>query len=299
MNSQISTLIGVSALIFWSTLVGMLRLSSDQFGPIYSVTYIYTVSAIILLLLYGLPDFNKSSKKFLLISSALFVTFELCFAFSITLASSPTKSIEMSIIFNLWPTLVIMILALLKEEKVNALTIAGFIISFTGIIIINYNKNFNFIDNIIENPLSYFLIFLSCILWAIYCIYTKKHSNGSNGVSLYFILTAITLWVFTISTKGLHIQVLDISSYLVVLIAAIFLALGYLAWNIGIIKGNMPVLVMLSYFSPIMSSSFSSLVLHSHLSINFWYGTCVVILGSLVCWLSMRKNHQKIVQLST
>lgn len=299
MNSQISTLIGVSALIFWSTLVGMLRLSSDQFGPIYSVTYIYTVSAIILLLLYGLPDFNKSSRKFLLISSALFVTFELCFAFSITLASSPTKSIEMSIIFNLWPTLVIMILALLKEEKVNALTIAGFIISFTGIIIINYNKNFNFIDNIIENPLSYFLIFLSCILWAIYCIYTKKHSNGSNGVSLYFILTAITLWVFTISTKGLHFQVFDISSYLVVLIAAIFLALGYLAWNIGIIKGNMPVLVMLSYFSPIMSSSFSSLVLHSHLSINFWYGTCVVILGSLVCWLSMRKNHQKIVQLST
>ena len=63
MNSQISTLIGVSALIFWSTLVGMLRLSSDQFGPIYSVTYIYTLSAIILFLLYGLPDFNKSSKQ--------------------------------------------------------------------------------------------------------------------------------------------------------------------------------------------------------------------------------------------
>lgn len=299
MNSQISTLIGVSALIFWSTLVGMLRLSSDQFGPIYSVTYIYTLSAIILFLLYGLPDFNKSSKKFLLISSALFVTFELCFAFSITFATTSSKSIEMNIIFNLWPTIVIMILALLKEEKVNLLTIVGFIISFTGIIIINYNKNFNFIDNIIENPLSYFLIFLSCVLWAIYCIYTKKHSNGSNGISLYFILTAITLWVFTISTKGLDFQVLDISSYWVVLIAAVFLALGYLAWNIGIIKGDMPLLVMLSYFSPIMSSSFSSLVLHSNLSINFWYGTCIVILGSLVCWLSMRKNHPKTIQLST
>ncbi len=293
MSSQISTLIGISALMLWSTLVGMLRLSSELFGPIYSVTYIYTFSAIILFLLYGLPDFKKASKKFLLISSFLFVTFELCFAFSITFANSSTKSIEMNIIFNIWPTLIIMILALLKEEKINLLTIVGVTMSFIGIIVINYNKNFNFIDNIIENPLSYFLIFLASLLWAIYCVYTKKYSNGSNGISLYFMLTAITLWIITISTKGLYIPQLDINSYFVVFITALFLSLGYLAWNVGIIKGNMPVLIMLSYFSPILSSSFSVVILHSHLSTNFWYGTLIVTFGSLICWFSMRKKKVK------
>ncbi len=47
MSRQISTLIGVSALLLWSTLVGLLRLSTESFGPIYTVTYVYTISAII------------------------------------------------------------------------------------------------------------------------------------------------------------------------------------------------------------------------------------------------------------
>ncbi len=53
MSRQISTLIGVSALLLWSTLVGLLRLSTESFGPIYTVTYVYTISAIILFLTYG------------------------------------------------------------------------------------------------------------------------------------------------------------------------------------------------------------------------------------------------------
>lgn len=292
MSRQISTLIGVSALLLWSTLVGLLRLSTENFGPIYTVTYVYTLSAIILFLTYGLPDFKTVSKKFLIISSLLFVIFEFCFAFSITLADSSQKSIEMNIIFNMWPTLIIIMLAVLKEERINKLTILGVLVSFLGIVIINYHPNLNFVESISQSPLSYLLIFIAAILWAIYCIYTKKHSNGSNAVSLYFILTAVGLWIFTLSTQGFHLPAIqDISSYLIIFLNAIFFSMGYLAWNIGIIKGNMPVLIMLSYFSPILSSAFSAFILNSELGINFWYGALTVTLGSLICWFSIRKNH--------
>ncbi|OBA10311.1 hypothetical protein A9988_18215 [Acinetobacter calcoaceticus] len=292
MSRQISTLIGVSALLLWSTLVGLLRLSTESFGPIYTVSYVYTISAIILFLTYGLPDLKKVSKKFLILSSLLFVVFELCFAFSITLANSSEKSIEMNIIFNMWPTLIIIMLAVLKEEKVNLLTILGVIVSFAGIVIINYHPHLNFIDNFSKNPISYLLIFLAAILWAVYCIYTKKQSNGTNAVSLYFILTAIALWILTLSTQGFQLpHTHGINGYLFVFINAVFFSMGYLAWNIGIIKGNMPVLIMLSYFSPIFSSAFSAFVLNSDLTINFWYGTLTVTFGSLICWFSIRKNH--------
>lgn len=223
MSRQISTLIGVSALLLWSTLVGLLRLSTESFGPIYTVTYVYTISAIILFLTYGLPDLKKVSKKFLILSSLLFVVFELCFAFSITLANSSEKSIEINIIFNMWPTLIIIMLAVLKEEKVNLLTILGVIVSFAGIVIINYHPNLNFIDNFSKNPISYLLIFLAAILWAVYCIYTKKQSNGTNAVSLYFILTAIALWILTLSTQGFHLpHAQGINGYIFVLINAVF-----------------------------------------------------------------------------
>ena len=74
----------------------------------------------------------------------------------------------MNIIFNMWPTLIIIILAVLKEEKVNLMTILGVIVSFAGIVIINYHPNLNFIDNFLKNPISYLLIFLASILWAVY-----------------------------------------------------------------------------------------------------------------------------------
>ena len=300
MNRQIATSFGILALILWSTLVGLLRLSTEKFGAMYTVTYVYTLSAIILYLSYGLPDFSKVSKRFLIISTSLFVIFELCFAFSITLSSSSEKSIEMNIIFSLWPTLIILMLAILKEEKVNFLTIFGVLVSFSGIVMINYHPHLNFIQNFYHNPVSYLLILLASILWAIYCIYTKKKSNGTNAVSLYFICTSIALWILTLSTQGFHLpHVQGFMSYGFVIINAFFFAMGYLAWNIGIIKGNMPILVMLSYFSPLLSSIFSAIVLHSSLSTTFWYGAIIVTIGSLICWLSTRKNKVKQIQLAT
>lgn len=293
MSRQIATLIGVLALLLWSTLVGLLRLSTENFGPIYTVTYVYTLSAIILVLTYGLPNLRQASKKFLILSSLLFVVFEACFAFSITLADSSEKSIEMNIIFNIWPALIIMMMAVLKEEKVNFLTMIGFFLSFSGIVIINHHPNLNFIDNFSTNPLSYFLIFLAAILWAVYCIYTKKYSNGTNAVSLYFVLTAIALWIFTLSTHGFALpESAHFNGYFIILMNAVFFSMGYLAWNIGIIKGNISILIMLSYFSPIFSSLFSAFILDSNLTNNFWYGALTVTLGSLLSWFSIRKNQQ-------
>lgn len=291
MSRQIATLLGVSALLLWATLVGLLRLSTVHFGPIYTVTYVYTLSAIILYLTYGLPDFSKVSKKFLIISSLFFVIFEMCYAFSITLASTSEKSIELNIIFNLWPTLIIIFMVFLKEEKVNLMTILGVMISFAGVILINYNEGFNIFASIGKNPLSYFLILVASVLWAIYCIYIKKQSNGVNAVSLYFILTAIALWILTLTTQGFQFPLgSSWINYLVIILNAVFFSAGYLAWNIGIIKGNMSILVMLSYFAPIMSSVFSMLVLHSSLSHNFWFGSIIVTVGSLICWLSIRNS---------
>lgn len=292
MSRQLATLLGVLALIFWATLVGLLRISTANFGAMHTVTYVYTISAILLYFTYGLPPITKESKKFILISSLFFVVFEMCYAFSITLANTSEKSIELNIIFNLWPTLTIIFMAFMKEEKVNLATIIGVTISFLGVVLINYRQGINIVASISENPLSYFLIFLSSILWAVYCLYTKKQSNGVNAVSLYFILTACTLWVLLLSTKGFDFpKVTQWTSYLIICINAFFFAAGYLAWNIGIIKGNISVLVMLSYFAPIMSSLFSMTVLNSNLSSNFWYGCFIVTFGSVISWLSLRKKQ--------
>lgn len=291
MSRQLATLLGVLALLFWATLIGLLRISTANFGATHTVTYVYTISAIILLFTYGMPNFSKASKSFLIISSAFFVIFELCYAFAITLANTPEKSIELSIVFNLWPTLTIIFMACLKEEKVNWVTIIGMAMSFLGVVLINYKSGISIFTNVKENPTSYILIVISSILWSVYCLYTKKQSNGVNAVSLYFILTALTLWIFMLYNYGFHFPTAaHWSGYLIIVMNAFFFAAGYLTWNIGIINGNISLLVMLSYFSPILSSMFSMAVLNFSLSSNFWYGCSIVTFGSLISWLSLKKK---------
>lgn len=222
----------------------------------------------------------------------MFVTFEICYALSITLANTAEKSIELNIIFNLWPTFTIILMALLKEEKVNKFTIFGILISFSGIIFINYKDGFHILTSIKNNPSSYILILMASILWSVYCLYTKKHSNGVNLISLYFILTAVVLWTLTLSTQGINLpKVTNWMSYFIIFLNASFFALGYLAWNIGIINGNMSVLILLSYFAPIFSSVFSMLVLQTNLSSNFWPGSFIVVIGSLISWISIVRKR--------
>jgi drug/metabolite transporter (DMT)-like permease len=78
----------------------------------------------------------------------------------------------------------------------------------------------------------------------------------------------------------------DLGLSLYLLFAAAAVGLGYAAWNIGIIHGNITILVVASYFTPIVSSVLAMFVLDTQLPITFWQGTSLVTLGSFICWIS-------------
>ncbi|MDO7381670.1 drug/metabolite DMT transporter permease, partial [Acinetobacter baumannii] len=48
LNRNISTLIGLTAVIFWSTNVGLMRSVSESFGAVAGAALIYSVASIIL-----------------------------------------------------------------------------------------------------------------------------------------------------------------------------------------------------------------------------------------------------------
>ncbi len=79
---------------------------------------------------------------------------------------------------------------------------------------------------------------------------------------------------------------IDLNTGILMLMVSTVTALGYAAWNIGIIKGNITILVTLSYFSPIFSSLISMFILQTNLSLSFWHGAILVTVGSLICWIS-------------
>lgn len=59
MISQKATLIGLVAIVLWSTMVGLIRGVSEGLGPVGGAAMIYSLSGLLLIFTVGLPDIRR------------------------------------------------------------------------------------------------------------------------------------------------------------------------------------------------------------------------------------------------
>ena len=244
-----------------------------------------------LLFSVGFPNLKKFPRRYVIIGSVLFVCYELCLSLSLGFTHSGRQAIEVGMVNYLWPSMTIVLAVIVNRQKVSPLIIPGVILAVAGICrVLGGDQGFSLSEmtnNIMENPLSYGLAFTGAIIWAIYCVVTKRIANGNNGITLFFVLTALTLWVkYLISPQPEFSP--SFNTWISLALAAMAMGFGYAAWNVGILHGNVTVLAAASYFIPIISSILAAFILSSHLTLSFWQGTAMVSLGSLVCWWSTR-----------
>ena len=55
-------MIGLSAILMWASLVGLMKQVSAAIGPELGVTFIYSLSALLLLAIFKVPDLSRSLK---------------------------------------------------------------------------------------------------------------------------------------------------------------------------------------------------------------------------------------------
>ncbi len=280
LNRNISTLIGLTAVIFWSTNVGLMRSVSESFGAVAGAALIYSVASMILVFMVGMPKFSTIPKSYLWWGSLLFVAYELCFALSIGYAQNSRQAIEVGMINYLWPTFTLLFAIIFNNVKANILIIPGCIFALVGICwVLGGDTGFDFFQiftNLKANPLSYGLAFAAAILWAAYCSVTVKTSQGKNLVTIFFALTGVVLWIKYLLMSGSALN-FTYDNTVTLIMAAGALGLGYGAWNIGII--------------PVLSALFAALILSTSLSFIFWQGVAMVTAGAVLCWLATRKKQ--------
>ena len=293
MTRNIATLIGFSAILQWSSIVGLLKKVSFVIGADLAVTFMYSLSAVLLLVLFRIPNLKKIPRVYLISASILFLIYELCFSYAIALAQTAQQAIEISLVNYLWPSMTVAMLILFRELKFNVLVILGLCISLSGIVYIQTGNGsldwHTVLNNMQSNPISYLLAFMGALLWSIYCVITKKYSGGHNPIALFFLIITVVLWLkmgFLHPELIQHFPAIDLHTLGYMLMVSIVTGLGYAAWNIGINQGNITLLVTLSYFSPIFSSVISMWILQTQLSTTFWQGAFLVTFGSFVCWIS-------------
>ena len=144
------------------------------------------------------------------------------------------------------------------------------------------------ISNIATSPLSYFLAFLGAFIWATYCTVTNKYARGFNGITIFVLLTAASLWVHYFLTPQPE-MIFSTPVVIKLFSAALTLGFAYAAWNVGILHGNVTIMAVGSYFTPVLSSALAAVLLSAPLSFSFWQGAVMVCAGSLLCWLATRR----------
>ncbi|MTD07406.1 aromatic amino acid DMT transporter YddG [Serratia sp. YC16] len=288
-----ATLFGLLAIVLWSSVVGLIRSVSEGLGPIGGAAMIYSVSAAFLLVALGVPKWRSFPRPYLIVGSLLFVSYEICLSLSLGYANTRLQAIEVGMINYLWPCFTVLMALALNGQRAKWWLLPGLLLSLFGIGWIMSGEGgwspAQMLVNVRSNPLSYALAFSGAVIWALYCNLTKKIAQGSNGVVLFIVLTALALWLkYAFSTEsGMQFNV---GVTVTLLCAGVAMGAGYAAWNVGILHGNMTLLATVSYFTPVLSAVFAALVLHTSLTVNFWQGVAMVILGSLICWRATRGN---------
>ncbi|ASV55498.1 aromatic amino acid transporter [Lelliottia jeotgali] len=273
-------------------MVGLIRGVSEGLGPVGGAAMIYTLSGLLCLITVGFPDIRRFSTRYLIAGSVLFVSYEICLALSLGYASTRHQAIEVGMVNYLWPSLTIVFAILFNGQKSNLWIIPGLLIALLGVCWVLGGENglhlAEITANIISNPLSYGLAFAGAFIWAAYCTVTSKYAKGQNGITLFVLLTALSLWMKYLFSDQPE-MVFSVPVVIKLVMCGIALGFGYASWNIGILHGNVSVLATVSYFTPVLSAALAAVLLNAPLSFAFWQGALMVCAGSLLCWYATRK----------
>ena len=288
-----ATMIGLLAVVLWSSIVGLIRSVSASLGATGGAAMIYTVASVLLLVTVGPSKVRTFPRAYLAWGSLLFVAYEMCLALSIGYANTNRQAIEVGMVNYLWPAFTMVFAIVFNGHKTTWLIAPGLALAIGGVCwVLGGDGGFDpavMAANVRDNPLSYGLAFAGTLIWASYCTVTARIAKGSNGVTLFFMLTALALWIKYLAVGGAPMH-FDTRSVVHLLLAAAAMGFGYAAWNVSILHGNVTVLAGSSYFIPVLSAALAALVLETPLSLSFWQGAAMVCAGSVLCWLATRRT---------
>lgn len=292
--SSRGTSVGLLAIALWSLMAGTVRIVAEAFGATLGSALIYTVGGVLLLIFRRPAPLKEFPKRYLIVGGALFVFYESSISLSLGLASTAASSVEVSLVNYLWPTMMVLLTAIVSRRRHGLLMVLpGAVVATCGVMLaVGGNSGLDWgaaVQHIIANPLPYALAFMGASAWSVYAVFTPAMSRGVDGTSLFFPCVAVALWIIHFASgQGLPATAPNVVDWLFVLIAALSIGGGYACWGHGILHGSMETLAVASYATPVLSTAASTILLGLSLSLPFWVGVVLVVTGSVLNYMAQR-----------
>ena len=289
---------GIAAILCWSLMIGLLRATMNAFGSQLGGALVYTLGTLLLFVVNRPTSLRSISKKALLASGLLFVSYKVLLAIAVGLAASPAQTLEVSMLNYLWPTFTVLLWALFNGRKRGSVflrVLPGALIATVGVGLAVGGRELveqgSAFAEFLVNPLPYVAAGVAALLWGLYNTVTPKVSDGSNAIAYYFAAVAICLWTLFVAQGAPLPEALQPSDLIPLFATAAAVAAGYALWGYAIVRGDGRTLSVASYATPILSTIATAIILVATPRPVFWVGAALVVVGSIASWIGMHAKH--------
>ena len=295
-EKKMATIAAVGSILLWCASGVCFARGARLMGPMAYLTLMTATGVITVVLLQrfrGQPfaDLVRLPIRVMVAGfwGVAFYTVILALAFGI----APERAIgQVNLLNYLWPVWIVLLSAVLIREKTQLLpTAAGVLLGFAGIVVARGPAE---ILHAPENPLPLFLALLGGFLWACYSVLLRRWRipTEQGGTAFHFTLCALmAAAVAAIRGEWQNLPPVGAEALFWILFGGIGpVGLAYHWWEIGVKRGNVPLISTLAYFIPIGSTLLIGLLFREAMGSGLLFGAVLIAAGA---WLAGRTQGLK------
>jgi len=287
-----SSLLGLVAILFWSTTIAFSRSLTEQLGTLTAATLIYTLAGLVGLLITGLRPgafarLRQLPLRYMLGCGALFIAYIAALYMAIGLSVTRVQVLVVGLINYLWPGLSLVFSIPILGRRARPILPVGILLALAGVWLATTGESPLTIQANLQGPqnlLPYGLALFAAICWGLYSNLSRRWAGENDGgaVPLFLLVSGLLLGAFRLFIP--EVSHWSLPSIFELAYMAVFPGmLAYVLWDIAVRKGEIILVASLSYLTPLLSTIFSTIILNVQPGIALWLGAVLVIIGAILC----------------
>ena len=288
--------LGILAILLWSTNIAFARRLAEMLGVFTSGTLIFLLGGIIATIILMASKHTVSvwkgiSPKYVFGCGIFFVVNTVTLQVATGLAANHTQVIIVGILNYLWTALSLIFSIWVFGNKARWFLGIGILLALIGMwMALIQDRSINLGEALpsAQTWLVYGLALTAAVTWGLYSNFSRKWTKPTDTglVPLFLLGSGILMGVmraFIPETSSLYLSGGLQLGYMVLFPTI----LAYVFWDSAMRKGQIILVVSLSYFTPLLSTLVSSLVLGIPLTPMLFISAIFIILGAVICRLAI------------
>ena len=291
---------GLVAVLLWSTNIACSRSLTEQLGPRTAGACMLLLAGVLGCLYAGLVQRRlrvmlRLPRAYLAGCGGLFVAYMICIYLAIGLAANRQQVLEVGLINYLWPGLTLALAVPLTGTRVRPLFWLGVALALAGAVLAPLKPEEYSLAVLTENLRSHLLPYVfalgAAVTWALYSPLSRRWAGNAEGgaVPLFVLASGAALAMLRLVWPDETVWTPRAAAELVFL--AIFpTLLAYVFWDAAMRRGNLTVVTIFSYATPLLSTVVSALYLRVSVGLNLWIACGLIVAGAVISWMLVERE---------